>query len=61
MSYIGFEFEGETLANEFTAFTDLQQEEVRMRVQKLIEDYWSTHGKPALVDLHSDTKIADKN
>ena len=61
MSYIGFEFEGETLAKQFMALDEGQQDEVRTRVKLLIEDYWNTHGQPAPKDLHSDIKNPAKN
>ena len=45
-TYIGFEFEGADLAHRFSALDNEQQNEVRLLVQDLINDYWTDAGEP---------------
>ena len=58
-SYIGFEFEGEELANEFQALSDEQQDTLRLKVQDLIIKYWNDSGKTTQKSLE-EVKMINK-
>ena len=53
-TYIGFEFEGAELAEKFSSLTADQQNDVRIQVQDLIDEYWTEVGSPVGAPVDQD-------
>ena len=63
MTYIGFEFEGTDLADNFASLSDEQQNEVRLQVKDLIKEFWTDAGEPdapELDDMEDDNEEDDQ-
>ena len=60
MTYIGFEFEGTDLADNFASLSNEQQNEVRLQVKDLIKEFWTDAGEPDAPELDDDMEDNDE-
>jgi len=58
-TYIGFEFEGVELAERFSSLTNEQQNEARLLVEELLNDYWTEVGSPKVQNVLAEPDVED--